>query len=75
MNTQPSMPCHLPRRALHAGLAATLLAGLAGSLVGYELGHYAYEWVAPMLPEPIERKSSVPASLVSTSPNGIEPSK
>jgi hypothetical protein len=30
MNTQPSMPRHLPRRALHAGVAMALLAGLAG---------------------------------------------
>ena len=29
--------------------------------------------VAPMLPEPIERKSPAPASLVSTSPKGIDP--
>jgi len=31
--------------------------------------------VAPILPEPIERRSCVPASLVSTRPNGIEPSR
>jgi hypothetical protein len=30
MNTQPSMPRHLPRRGLHAGVAAVLLAALAG---------------------------------------------
>ena len=31
--------------------------------------------VAPMLPEPIERKSPAPASFVSTSPKGMDPSK
>ena len=31
--------------------------------------------VAPMLPEPIVRMSVVPASLVSTRPKGIEPSR
>ena len=31
--------------------------------------------VAPILPEPIERRSCVPASLVRISPNGIEPKR
>jgi membrane protein YqaA with SNARE-associated domain len=32
----------------------SLLAGLAGSLVGYELGHYAYEIVSPILPDKMQ---------------------
>ncbi len=31
--------------------------------------------VAPILPEPIERMSGVPASRVRIKPNGIEPSR
>ena len=31
--------------------------------------------VAPILPEPILRRSPVPASRVSISPNGIDPSR
>jgi membrane protein YqaA with SNARE-associated domain len=38
-----------PKRALWYA-TVSLLAGLAGSVVGYELGHYAYEAIGPMLP-------------------------
>jgi membrane protein YqaA with SNARE-associated domain len=42
-----------PKRAL---LYATisLVAGVLGSLAGYELGHYAYEFVAPYLPQSMQ---------------------
>ena len=39
-----------PKRALWYA-TISLLAGLAGSIVGYELGVYAYEFVRPMLSE------------------------
>jgi membrane protein YqaA with SNARE-associated domain len=38
-----------PKRALWYA-TISLLAGMIGSLVGYELGHYAYEAVRPLLP-------------------------
>ena len=38
-----------PKRALWYA-TISLLAGMLGSLVGYELGHYAYEAVRPLLP-------------------------
>lgn len=42
-----------PRRALwYATLS--LVFGVLGSLVGYELGHYAYEYIGPMLPESMQ---------------------
>jgi membrane protein YqaA with SNARE-associated domain len=42
-----------PKRALWYA-TISLLAGLAGSLVGYELGHYAYEFVSPYLPDKMQ---------------------
>lgn len=38
-----------PKRALWYA-TISLLAGLAGAFVGYELGHYAYEFIKPLLP-------------------------
>ena len=42
-----------PRRALWYA-TISLVAGMLGSLVGYELGHYAYEFVRPLLPESMQ---------------------
>jgi membrane protein YqaA with SNARE-associated domain len=39
-----------PKRALWYA-TISLIAGLVGSIVGYELGHYAYESVKPLLSE------------------------
>ena len=44
-------------------------------LAGFGVECRAFEVVAPILPEPIERRSWVPASLVRIIPNGIEPSR
>ena len=38
-----------PQRALWYA-TISLVAGIAGSLVGYELGHYAYHFIGPLLP-------------------------
>lgn len=42
-----------PKRALWYA-TISLLAGLLGSFVGYELGYYAYEFVRPLLPESMQ---------------------
>lgn len=42
-----------PKRALWYA-TISLLAGLVGAFVGYELGHYAYEVIRPVLPESMQ---------------------
>jgi len=42
-----------PKRALWFA-TISLLAGLAGSLAGYELGRYAYAFVSPFLPDKMQ---------------------